>query len=222
MSSVSRFASSSTVQSITNLSFKAMASRALHRTFICVELPASIRAQAEALQGGLAGLGDKIRWVSPANLHLTLRFLGEISRSQVETVCSAVRCAAARVDGFAIRFSGTGCFPSPHRPRAFWIGVPEAADLNHLFQAIETELFCAGFPRESRPFSPHLTLGRVRADRSSPKLGLALAGAEFEAAPFPITEVTVMKSELSSSGAAYSPIARVRLRSREGDFASRS
>src|SRR4026209_469295 len=133
-----------------------MPSPAATRTYICLELPETIRTQAERLQGRLAGLGDRIRWVNPRNLHLTLRFLGEISRSQVETVCLAVRCAAARVDAFAIRLSGTGCFPSSRRPRGFWIGVADASTLVHLFEAIEDELASAGFPREARPFSPHL------------------------------------------------------------------
>jgi len=192
-----------------------MPSQAATRTFVCLELPEAIRAQAEALQGRLTGLGAKIRWVNPSNLHLTLRFLGEISRSQVETVCWAVRCAAARVDAFSIRLSGTGCFPSSRRPRAFWIGVAEASDLIRLFEAVEEQLFCAGFPREARPFSPHLTLGRVRVDRTSTRLGEALAAAEFDAAPFLVTEVTVMKSDLRSSGAVYMPIAKVRLRNAE-------
>jgi len=185
------------------------------RTFVCLELPEPIRAQAEQLQGRLAGVGDKIRWVNPSNLHLTLRFLGEISRSQVETVCLAVRCAAARVDAFSIHLSGTGCFPSPRRPRAFWIGVAEVSELVRLHEAVERELCSAGFPKEARPFSPHLTLGRIRVDRSSARLGEAMAGAEFDAEPFPVTEMTVMKSELKTSGAVYTPIARLKLRSAE-------
>jgi len=93
--------------------------------------------------------------------------------------------------------------------------VAEASDLVRLFEAVQKELICAGFPREARPFSPHLTLGRVRADQSSARLGEALAAGKFDAAPFLATEVTVMKSDLRSSGAVYTPIAMVRLRTRE-------
>jgi 2'-5' RNA ligase len=168
--------------------------------------------QAEVLQRKLAGLDDKIRWVNPRNLHLTLRFLGETSRIQVETVCLAVRCAASHVDEFPIHLSGTGCFPSPRRPRAFWIGVSDASNLIRLFETVEAELTSAGFPREERPFSPHLTLGRVRVDRSSPRLGEALSSAEFDAPPFLVGEVVVMKSDLRNSGAVYTPIARLGLR----------
>jgi len=189
-----------------------MPSLAATRTFICLELPETTRMQAQSLQRRLAGLGDKVRWVNPRNLHLTLRFLGEISRSQVETVCMAVRCATARLDAFRIHLAGTGCFPSSRRPRAFWIAVADASHLIRLYEAVEEELVSAGFPRETRPFSPHLTLGRVRIDRSSAKLGEAMAGAQFDGAPFLVTEVTVMKSELSSASAVYTPIARLRLR----------
>jgi 2'-5' RNA ligase len=193
-----------------------MPSPAATRTFICLELPETIRVHAEALQRRLAGLGDKIRWVNPRNLHLTLRFLGEISRSQVETVCLAVRCAAARVDAFSIRFSGAGCFPSARRPKVFWVGIAETKDLLRLFEAVEEELFCAGFPREIRPFSPHLTVGRLRVDRASPALTDALTRAEFEAAPFLVTHVTVMKSDLKKSGAVYTVLARQPLKSLRG------
>jgi 2'-5' RNA ligase len=190
-----------------------MPSPAPTRTFICLELSETIRAQAEALQRRLANLGDKIRWVNPSNLHLTLRFLGELSRSQVETVCLAVRCAAARVDAFSVRFSGTGCFPSVRRPKVFWIGIPETKGLVRLFQAIEEELFSAGFPREVRPFSPHLTVGRVRVDRASPGLTDALTKTEFEPAPFLVTHVTVMRSDLKKSGAVYTVLGRQPLKS---------
>ena len=182
------------------------------RTFICLDLPDALRVDIEALQRRLAGLGDKVRWVDPRNLHLTLRFLGEISRPQVETVCLAVRCAASQMDAFPIHLSGTGCFPSPRRPRAFWIGVSDASNLIRLFETIERELVSAGFPREARPFSPHLTVGRVRVDRSTARLGEAMGAAEFDARPFLVAEVTVMKSELRTSGAVYTPIARLSLR----------
>ncbi len=191
-----------------------MPSATATRTFICLDLPEALRLQVGALQRKLVGLGDEIRWVNPRNLHLTLRFLGEISRSQVETVCLAVRCAASRVEAFPIHLSGTGCFPSPRRPRAFWIGVSDASNLIRLFETIEAELVSAGFPREARPFSPHLTLGRVRVDRSSSTLGEALGAAEFDAPPFLVGEVVVMRSDLSSSGAVYTPIARLSLRKR--------
>jgi 2'-5' RNA ligase len=138
--------------------------------------------------------------------------LGEISRSQLETVCLAVRTAATRVDAFSIRLAGTGCFPSLRRPRAFWIGVAEASNLVRLFEAVEQELFSAGFPQESRPFAPHLTVGRIRVDRPNARLEAALGAAEFDVPPFRVTEVTVMKSDLKSSGAVYTPIERARLR----------
>src|SRR5262245_10642486 len=99
------------------------------RTFVCLELPKTIQAQAEALQRRLASLGTSMRWVGARNLHLTLRFLGEISGTQLRAVCGAVRNAASQVDMFSLQLSGTGCFPSTRHPRAFWIGVTENAGL---------------------------------------------------------------------------------------------
>jgi 2'-5' RNA ligase len=91
--------------------------------------------------------------------------------------------------------------------------VADGSALVGLHQAVERELFTAGFPKEARPFSPHLTLGRIRVDRSSARLGEAMAGAEFDATPFLVTNVTVMKSELTKAGAVYTPLARQPLKS---------
>jgi len=183
------------------------------RTFVCLELPTTIQVQAEALQHKLADLGSSIRWVDPPNLHLTLRFLGEISGTQLRAVCCAVCNAASQVDTFSLELSGTGCFPSARRPRAFWIGVTKNASLTLLCGALEEQLFSAGFDREVRPFSPHLTLGRVRVDRMSVRVREVLAKAEFEAASFLVTNVTVMKSQLGKSGAVHTPVAREPLQS---------
>lgn len=178
------------------------------RTFVCLELPKTIQVQAETLQRRLAGQGASVRWVDARNLHLTLRFLGEISGTQLRAVCCAVRNAASRVHRFSLQLSGTGCFPSARRPRAFWIGVTENAGLTLLFEVLEEELFSTGFDREVRRFSPHLTLGRVRVDRMRARLREILATAKFEAAPFEVTSLTVMKSELGKSGAVHTPVAR--------------
>ncbi|MCI0620699.1 MAG: RNA 2',3'-cyclic phosphodiesterase [Acidobacteria bacterium] len=184
------------------------------RTFVCIELPASIRAQAEELQHRLSGLSAEVSWVRRSNLHLTLKFLGEISQPQVESACSAVEQAAAGVDAFFIRLSGAGCFPSSRNPRVLWIGLSEASPAP-LFEAVDRELFRAGFPRETRSFSPHLTLGRIRSNRKATRLGKVFSAAEFDTPPFLVSEVTVMKSELKSSGAVYTPIARLRLQNRK-------
>lgn len=181
------------------------------RTFVCLELPEAVRTQAAALQTRLGALAGQIRWVNAVNLHLTLRFLGELSRPQLEAVCSAVRKAAEYVEPFTVRYSGTGCFPSLRRPRIFWIGVAEPTELARLFQAVEQELASAGFPRESRPFSPHLTLGRARVDRPDAGLGEAFAKAGFTASSCLAKEVIVMKSVLGKAGPAYTPIARLPL-----------
>ncbi len=188
------------------------------RAFICVDLPAAVRRRAEELQRRLATCGADVNWVRKENLHLTLRFLGEISRHQLESACAGTKRAAAGVEAFQLRFSGSGCFPSERHPKVVWVGLAEIPQaILNLHVGIEQELVQAGFPCEERPFSPHLTLGRVRSSRNSSRLVERLSATEFNSETFLVREVVVMKSELKSSGAVYTPIERVELKQQRFD-----
>ncbi len=182
------------------------------RTFVCIEIPVSVRERIAELQRDLRRAEAQISWTKPSNIHLTLKFLGDVARSRIERVTQAVERAASSIASFEIEVGGAGCFPSPRSPRVLWIGLAGLPDsLRQMHARIEDELYGEGFPREAKRFSPHLTIGRVRAPKNASKLAEELMATGFEPEKFQAREVIVMKSELNPSGSVYTPQATVRL-----------
>jgi 2'-5' RNA ligase len=183
------------------------------RTFICIEVPKSIREQIGALQQTVGGHDAKISWVKPSNIHLTLKFLGDVTATRIPAVSSAVERAARLSRTFEIEVGGAGCFPSANRPRVIWVGLTAVPDgLVRLHALIEEELAGEGFAPDTRKFSPHLTIGRVRLPKNAPRVAEDLISTGFEPEIFQTTEVVVMRSDLNPSGSIYSPISTCRLR----------
>lgn len=182
------------------------------RTFICIEIPARVKESIEELQRGLRRTDAPVSWAKPSNIHLTLKFLGDVTRSKIERVTQAVERAAGSIAPFEIEVSGAGCFPSPRSPRVLWIGLAGLSDsLTQLHARIEDELYSEGFPREAKRFSPHLTIGRVRAPKNASRLAEELLATGFEPENFRAYEVIVMKSELKPTGSVYTPQAVITL-----------
>lgn len=182
------------------------------RTFIAVEIPESIKSRIELLQEPLRQIEAKVSWTKPSNVHLTLKFLGDVEASRIERVSRAIERAARGIAPFKVEIGGTGCFPSPRSPRVLWVGLPEVPEaLKLLYSNIETELDRGGFPREKRRFSPHLTIGRIRAQNNAATVAEALIASGFEPESFQAKEVIVMRSELKPTGSIYTPQAVVRL-----------
>ena len=182
------------------------------RTFICIEIPQSIKGRINRLQEILRQLDAQISWTKPSNIHLTLKFLGGVEAARIERVKKALERAANGIGPFEVEVSGSGCFPSARSPRVLWVGfsnVPEL--LQHLYSNIEDELAREGFEREKRKFSPHLTIGRIRAPRNSARVAEALIASGFESEAFIATEVILMRSDLKPAGSIYTPQAVLRL-----------
>lgn len=154
-----------------------------------------------------------IAWVAPGNLHLTLKFLGAVPEEQIEAVAGALRQASLEASPFEARIRGLGAFPSARRPRVVWAGVTEgAADMIELARRVDLALAALGFPRDERPFSPHVTLGRVREPGRNPALTAALGSAATrEFGQMRVPSASLMRSELSPRGARYTELATVRL-----------
>ncbi len=186
------------------------------RTFIAIELPEEVRRGLARVQGELKRSHPPVRWVSPEKIHVTLKFLGEIPAEQVETVCRVVAQVATSAAPFELEAAGAGVFPNLRRPRVIWVGVQGDLPALHALQAsLERELARAGFPEEERPFSPHLTLGRVQ-DRATPaearSLGQTVAGLEVPSlGRWRVEQVVVMRSDLRPEGPIYTPLRVLRL-----------
>ncbi|HSB12352.1 MAG TPA: RNA 2',3'-cyclic phosphodiesterase [Blastocatellia bacterium] len=182
------------------------------RTFICIEIPDSIKRRIGRLQEALRQIEAQISWTKPSNIHLTLKFLGGVEASRIERVGEAVKRAANGIGPFEVEVGGAGCFPSPRSPRVLWVGVPNVAEqLQKLSSRIEDELAREGFPREKRKFSPHLTIGRVRTPGKGASVAEQLISRGFESGSFTATEVIVMRSDLKPTGSIYTPQAVVKI-----------
>ena len=176
------------------------------RTFICIEIPGSIKERISRLQDTLRQIEAQVSWTKPENIHLTLKFLGNVEATRIERVARALKIAADGIAPFEVTVSGTGCFPSARSPRVLWIGLSNVPEpLRQLYSNIEAELARERFEREKRKFSPHLTIGRVRAPGHSAQAAEALIAAGFEAETFTTTEVVLMRSDLKPTGSIYTP-----------------
>ncbi len=182
------------------------------RAFIALDLTPEIRGRLDKveakLKDGLAGV--PIRWAPGSNIHLTLKFLGDVSLSNLDVLRRVIQAESARHPKFEISVGGLGAFPSVHRPRVIWAGVEAPAELASLQNGIELELERLGYAREERDFSPHLTLGRV-ARNASPQevrsIGNVVANSKvgFLGAAT-LGEVHLYKSDLNPTGAVYTKL----------------
>lgn len=156
----------------------------------------------------LRGRDRGVAWVTPANLHITLKFLGNIPPAGVERIASALGGAVATSPAFDLALRGLGAFPSLIRPRVIWAGVGVgASSLAALANQAEGALVALGFSPETRAFSAHVTLGRVRLPQRDPELASALeAAARRDFGMFRVEGVALMRSELSAGGARYSVV----------------
>ena len=184
------------------------------RTFIALDLGKPIRARLVSLQEQLTAGASEVKWVEPDNLHVTLLFLGEVDQREVIDVCRAVEQAAGSISTYSLTVGGVGCFPNARRPRILWAGVSAgAAETIALHDAIERPLLELGcYRREERRFTPHVTLGRIRGERSVPGLDKVIAKHEtWQGGETTIAEVQVMSSELTRDGPKYTVLSRVHL-----------
>jgi 2'-5' RNA ligase len=189
------------------------------RTFIAIELDEGLMSNLMSLQGRLREQVSprSVRWVRPEGIHLTLKFLGDTSAEKLQEVEEALARATAEIGPFTFTVGGLGCFPNLHRPRVVWVGLQEQTGaLGRLHKAVETHVAPLGFPTEKRPFSPHLTLGRVQRYASGSEIR-ELGEVVAATTPGTIGEMTVgavcyIKSDLRPSGAVYTTLFEAELK----------
>lgn len=185
------------------------------RAFIAIPLPESILKAISAAQEKLRRTALGIRWVRPEGIHLTLKFLGNISPTDVSHVQSAIEQTTRAFRPFTLKAKGIGVFPDFRRPRVIWLGITGDLEILHALQRdLESELKSHGFEKEKRPFKGHLTLGRIRNRLDRDKLSKALQELEdFETGSFRADSVVLFRSKLHPGGAVYSKIAEAALKS---------
>lgn len=182
------------------------------RTFIAIELPENIKKQIEQAQAPLKKTDAFVSWVKPGNIHVTLKFLGEVPEDKMEEVFAATGKALEGAREFTMSLKGMGGFPNLKRPRVIWIGAGSGQEeLSGLARRIEQEMEEIGFPREKRKFSAHFTIGRVKSPRNIEQLAGLVESADFQTEEIQVTEVVVMRSQLNPAGAIYTPLKKVPL-----------
>jgi len=178
------------------------------RAFIAIDLPEALRAALAEAQQHLRSAASDARWTRLEGIHLTLKFLGEISDAQTKQVVETLR-QIGPIDPFSIEVKGFGFFPHVQRPRVFWAGVTAPPALEALAAQIESRLEKIGFAREDRAFSPHLTLARFQVPRPQPALEAAIAArANTSLGAFQASEFFLFESKLSPQGAQYRKVMR--------------
>lgn len=184
------------------------------RTFVAVEVDEGVRNRAAKLIRRLQQSGADVRWVDTRQMHVTLKFLGEVDLREVYHICMAVEKSVAEIEPFSINVCGVGAFPSLARPRVLWLGIDDGAEqMSALNARIETALQALGYPREARRFQAHLTLGRVRKqDRALDDLAEMICEMQdLEIGPSTVDQVVIFSSELQPTGPVYEPMGHAEL-----------
>ena len=178
------------------------------RAFICFKLPKRIILSIRELQESIKDSGLKIRWVKAENIHLTIKFIGDISWSDIDDIGLAIKETAGDFAPLLLSAQGLGVFPNLKRPRVIWTGLSgQIEELIGLQKILDKKLRLIGFPKEKRPFKGHLTIGRVKGRLDSRKLSEFMNRFnKFETKQFSCDRIFLMQSELKPSGPIYTKL----------------
>ena len=177
------------------------------RSFIAIPIPTDIQKSAGNLVRRLSSPGDGIKWVPAENLHLTLKFLGDVDNREIPRICDVVRACCADEPAFLMEFFGVDAFPSAERPRVVYAGLRQGGEpLKRIVDALEKQLADLGFKPEPRDYVPHMTLGRTRGGsrRGSGELRERLAHSHDATLGNTVADrVLLMASFLDNAGPTY-------------------
>jgi 2'-5' RNA ligase len=189
----------------------------LLRAFIAVEIPLGLReAVCQATASLQKGIGSAVRWVPMENMHLTMKFLGDVSPANVEMLSQMLRAEADLFQCFDLRLSGLGSYPNPKRPRVLYIGIQAPATLESLQRGIDSASHRLGYESEERGFSPHLTIGRVKQNVTATEqqtIRRALEETRIDSlGTARVDSVHLYKSDLKPTGSVYTRMYSAQLR----------
>ena len=183
------------------------------RTFLALPLDEEIVERLVEVQRSLASAGARVRWVNEKNLHLTIKFLGDVTDEQLGDVCRVAEEVASQIEPFEFSVSSVTSVPPAGAMRMVWVGIDEQTGrLEKLHELLEESYARMGFKKENRSFRSHLTLGRVKSGQNVKQLRAAVAEiAETNFGITSVNEMIVFSSELTPDGPIYSPMAKVKL-----------
>jgi 2'-5' RNA ligase len=182
------------------------------RCFIAIEITPKVKESIRYIVDILGKTGAAVKWVPAENVHLTLKFLGSTDESLIDQIKATLCKKLLTYNPFYIKIAGVGCFPNTRHPRVIWVGVESSDVLLGLHKNIDEGMAQFGYPVEKRDFSPHLTIGRVKAQKRIPEMIRLLN--DFRGSSFDTIEVSrihLMKSELKPAGAEYYSLAEIPL-----------
>ena len=179
------------------------------RMFCAVELPNEVRKQLDEHMLKLRNAVPDVAasWSRVENIHLTLKFLGNVALDQIPAISAAATRTVAEFSPFTICIGNTGVFPRPSRPQVLWIGVSDpSGNLSALQERLENECAAEGFPKENRAYRPHLTIARIRRPNGSRRLAESHLAMQFNETEIELSELILFRSELSPKGSKYTAI----------------
>lgn len=178
------------------------------RCFLALDLPDALRPQLALVQGELKRSNADVRWVQVGNIHLTLKFFGNVPDNEIDPITQAAREVAAGQAPFKLQVTQAGAFPGMKNPRVIWLGLGgDLIPLAQMYHRLEKAFAALGHLPEGRPFNPHLTLGRVKSPANRHRLAQALEKlAPLNWPPFQVNEIILFKSTLTPKGSIYTPL----------------
>jgi len=181
------------------------------RTFVAIKLTPEIISNIGRVQEELKRTDAQVKWVEPDNIHLTLKFLGHITPEDLEKVKITTRAILKPFASFEISIAGLGAFPQIEYPRVIWLGINKGKEeLGKMVSNLEERLARIGFAKGKRPFSPHLTLGRVKSSKGKRKLvGILTTTEASNLGNMRVTRISIMKSELKPQGPIYTSLEEI-------------
>jgi 2'-5' RNA ligase len=189
-------------------------SKKMLRTFIAIDLTEEVRQRISSHIESLKAASPEAQatWEKPDKAHITLKFLGNAEEDRVESIVSALARATSDIGRFSVDLGEAGAFYSRGKPHVLWLGVADqTGGLARLYSALERELEGIGFPKEKRPFHPHITIARLKKPEGAKKLASEHKMLEFETAKLTVPEVVLVESELGPGGSTYRTLSGQRL-----------
>lgn len=185
------------------------------RTFIAIDVPDAVKEMIYRAQENLRRLsGNQISWTRSQGIHLTLKFLGDVSEDEISGIANRIESAVLDFSSFQIHTTCPGGFPVLQKPRVLWLGIDGGDELIGIQKAIDKSISKLGIEREKRKFNPHLTVGRVKFMAPNSELPVRFSSCEFNLVTWTAEEINLMASDLKPAGAVYTVLETIPLKCR--------